>query len=535
LRGSLSFIGFLFAICAAALFYAAHKDGLNSQKNTENVVRQLLSSQNASVTAQVEAQVQRGVRDAAIALSRFSSKKKIKARVYAQDISLGEPNAPQWIWSQNRRLKAAGAVDLPELEAQLEEFAVSSNALQVKTVNSKVFLFIQGMHNGEKIAAIYEPSALFSDFSAVGGMGAWVVNFDGYVAFHSQPRFLGSNAANLRPVASGLQSIAEGRRNSFAEKYLSLDGKNTFGAWTVIPQLGLLVGTEWAKYSPQNSSAFYFIAAALAAVIAAFFFGFSFRSKTEIPKEREENIFEASGRLDQDTLDYLAAAKGSAEQAIEYAKEQEKIAIESARQRGVLAGQFRFLEWKLAILESFQDQILSQSTGKQVWAALGALIAERTPGLVVIVYRYAASTFSLVPESFATALDLEKNAEAYLMDARIFIGKPQLIHSLQQTEAFDRWNVARVRHMQLHDMEFRSFPLEHGGAPKGLILMAYDARMNQGGELEEAFLLHAALIRRASSFCDSLGRLLQLSHAKGTAGATLASASNDARGQPRPS
>lgn len=532
MRGPIAILGGFFLVCSAGLIYAERKSGAELSQAAEESVRQLLISHNASAATQAEAQIQRGVRDAAAALQRV--KKKPKGRAYAGDLTLIEPEAPKWVWSHAKRVKAAGLPEFPELESALQDFGEGPLRMQGRQFGNKFYLFVKGGPDSDVFAAAYEPEGLFSDFGSTGGVRTWVILEDGYVAFHTQPRFLGSNATNLRPVAGGLRALAEGRSHAFAEKYLSLDGKNSLGAWSALPRQGLLVGSEWTKSASPVSASFYAWAALATAVLGAFALGFAV-SSGQAPVEKAEPIFEVESRLDQDALDYLATVKGSAEQAIEYAKEQEKIALEASRQRGIVAGQFRFLEWKLRFLEDFQEQVLVNATGKQVWPALGRLIAERTPGLIVNVYRYAPSTFSLVPEALATSLDLDKSAEAYFTDARIFIGTPHLIRSVLNTEAFERWNRARERHMPLHATEFRFFPLEYGGGLKGLILIAFDSGMNRDSELEEAFSLHEALIARASSFCDSLGRLLQSSHAKGTSGATVAGASNDARGQPRPS
>lgn len=530
MRWTLSLAGLGLLFLAVACLYAERRKASQWANRTADSVHQILSSHSRASADRIEKILAKTDQEA----GRILERTKKKSRGYVSAPELNEPELPKWLISAGKKIRAAGTEESPELESALADFLKGAARLGVKNVHSKTYLLVKGRsEDGEAFAAVYDPAVLFSDLDISGEVRTWLVMDDGTVAYHSQPRFLGSNAANLRPVAMGLEGLAEQRKISFMEKYQGMDGKASMGSWSTVPSLGLLVGSEWSKASaPLAFPSAFLTGAFLAAILGALALGLSLRPHGRSQSESEP-LFDTK-RLDQDALDYLASVKGAAEQAIAFAGEQEKVAQEAVRQRGVVAGQLRFARWKLGVLEEFQDKVLGQATGKQVWESLARLFAESTPGLVVVLYRYASSTYSLVPESLWSSYELEDHAKSYLCDARIFIGKPQFIRTLTETEAFDRWNKARQRHMPLHLTEFRAHPIELAGTPKGLVLVAFDRRMNAEGELEEAFALHEALLRRATSFCDTKERLLQFTDAKGTAGQALASASNDARGESRP-
>ncbi|WP_198097197.1 cache domain-containing protein, partial [Clostridioides difficile] len=78
-----------------------------------------------------------------------------------------------------------------------------------------------------------------SAFQAGDGLRVWIAGRDGTVIFHPLQRFVGSNVANLRPVAAGLQKLASGKSEEYTQRYLGLEGREALGAWTTLPAQGL--------------------------------------------------------------------------------------------------------------------------------------------------------------------------------------------------------------------------------------------------------------------------------------------------------
>jgi hypothetical protein len=218
-----------------------------------------------------------------------------------------------------------------------------------------------------------------------------------------------------------------------------------------------------------------------------------------------------------------------------YARQQEAVAEQAREEKVATSVRARYLESRLSILDRFEDSILPHATGKHVWSELAALLADHSPGITCVTYRYSPSSFSLVPESVSTRSDLPDNALAFLQDARIFIGSLSYLDSLTSTEAFTRWSRSRERHMPLFQAGFRFFSFTGAGNSRGLLLVIFDERMNSEGELNQAFELIGSLTKRLGSFCERITPLLQSSYANGSSGPNLAGAPNDARNRPRPS
>lgn len=509
---------------SAFLFYAERNQAALREDSASEAVEQVLRAQNTSLQPKVEYALTKADRDASNIYLR--TKKKARGRSFLSDPSLAEPEAPKWIIVGDKKVRSADVSQDSLLEEALADHLEKGPKLALHSANGKYFLFIKGEAEGENFVSAYDPAAFFSVFRSSDGIRVWLVQKDGTILFHPLPRFIGTNAANLRPVAAGIQALESGATTIFTQKYLGLEGKEAMGAWSGISEFDLLIGSEWPKPMKAESKTFLWYAL-FTGLCGAFFFGLAFSAQREVSAAEPEEFNPVN--LDDKAMEYLSSLKSSTDQAIHLAQEQETMAREATAERGEAMNRLRFLEWKLKFLEEYMDKILAADTGKQVWSSLAELYAERFP-IAVTMYRYSQSTFSLVPESVSSALQLPDHAMAYLADARIFIGNPNLIQNTLGSEAFSRWNKVRNRHMPLHQTEFRIFPISSAGALRGMLLVMFDQRMNLEGELEESFELFNTLVQRTSSFCDTQGPLLQFPYAKGSSGASLASAPNNPRG-----
>lgn len=496
-------------------------------------VEKVLRAESRSIAARLDEVALKADRDALVTAARH--RKKPPLRSFLSDTSLAEPGAPKWVIVAGRRIRAAGLLDDALLEDALEAHLERKERFALHASRGKYYLFVKGnLASGQPYASAYSPESFFTAFQAGEGLRVWIASRDGTVIYHPLHRFIGSNVSNLRPVAAGLQRLAAGRSEQFTERYLGIEGKDALGSWTTLPGQGLLVASEWPR-DPGVGAVFspFFWAGLIAAALGFALLGAAIASRRRREAVPTERVFDVN-RLDDDALEYLEKAKASADEAIELARVQEAAADQARRERARISGQTRFLENKVAILEAFQDRVLPLITGKQVWSELAALMSETAPGLTITVYRYSPSSFSLVPETTIDRAGLAEHALAYLRDARIFIGNPNLLPTVLKTEAFAKWNRTRERHMPLHNTDFRVFPFAAQGG-KGALLAVFDERLNEERELEDTFLLMEQLVRRAGIFCDSLTPLLQSSYAKANAGANLASAPNGVGNRSRPS
>jgi hypothetical protein len=519
---------------SALCFYAEHKRQEGIEDAASSAVQRLLQAESRSLEGRLDEALLKADRDALNASTRW--KKKSSQRGYASDIGLAEPDMPRWLVVGGKKVRAAGLVDDALLEDALEAHAAKGERFSLYSSKGKFFLFVRGsLVSGERYAAAYSPEAFFLPFQTGEGLRIWAVNTDGTVLYHPLQRFIGSNAANLRPVAAAIQKLAEGRATEFSQRYLGLEGKTALGAWSVMPGQGLVMASEW-PHEPGAAARFglfFWVAMLLGAG------GFALVGAAMAPRaaggeaEGGGRIFDLA-RLDEDAMEYLEQAKAAAEKAVEFAKEQEKSAEQARKDRSRALMEVRQLEARIARAGAFQERILPHLTGKQVWVELGRMLQESAPGLTVIVYRYSTSTFSLVPETLLEGPQLEAEARVFLRDTRIFLGNLSYLPTLLKTEAFAKWNRTRERHMTLKRCGFRVIPY-HGLGVKGALLAVFDERLNQYGELDEAFAASEAMVQRTGTFCDSLTPLIQSIHAKGNAGTPLAGAANSTGNRPRPS
>lgn len=529
MRKPLALLGIGILSLSAMLFYAEHKQQRARESDSVLAVEQVLKAQNLALAGRLFDGINRAERDALLTLQRW--KKKAKIRSFLSDTTLSEPEAPKWVVVGGRRVRAAGVADDPLLEDALESHLSSREKLSLYHSRGKYFLFIKGEVDGQPFASAYVPEAFFSAFRSSDGIRVWLALKDGTVIYHPLSRFIGSNASNLKPIAAGIKELSAGGALPFASAYLGLEGKEAMGAWTPLPSHGLLVGSEWPK-APQSSfrsSAFFWFGLG-AGVLGALFLGFAFSGGA---RESKPRLFD-EGRLDEDAMEYLEKVRSSADKAYELARQKERDALEAYRSRDLALSGQGGMAWRLSVLEEFQERVLPQVTGKQVWSELCEMVTAGAPGLSAVFYRYSPSSFSLVPDTMHGISAVPDSAMAYLHDARIFIGNTSYLEKLLETEAFQRWNAKLERHMPGHETEFRAYTIQCS-TMKGAILVYFDRRMNTEGELQPALDLLGSLVQRTATFCDSLGRLLQSMNAKGSAWKAVASASDDAGNRPRPS
>jgi hypothetical protein len=518
-------IGFL--TLSVLFFYAERKRQDSERKDSIRAMQEVLKGQNLALAGRIFEGLHRADQDALLSYQRW--KKKTKMRSFVSDTTLSEPDAPKWTIVSGRKVRAAGLAEDALLEDALADHLRAPDRLTLYHSGGKYYLFINGKADGQEYASAYAPEAFFSAFRSDDGVRSWFALKDGTIVYHPLSRFVGSNAANIKPVAAGIRELEAGESAPYARSYLGIDGRETLGAWTPLPSYGLLVGSEWPTapdLTAQSSSYFWLGLATVSLGMLCLGLGSAMGGNSEA----KPRLFD-EGRLDEDALEYLETARRSAAQAMELVQEKEeekRQAIQAKQEAERGQGELR---WRLALLEDYLG-LLSVS-GKQVWSDVCSLVTERCPGFSLVYYRYSPTSFSLVPESVHGTGSLASEAIAFLRDTRIFLGGAAYLENLMATEAFQRWDSRRRAQMPLHQTEFRLYPLLQGGS-KGAVLALFDGRMNQNGELETTLRLLATLLRATATFCEGQGHLLQSEYAKGSSRA-LESASDDAGNRPRPS
>jgi hypothetical protein len=535
-------LGLLFL--GGILFYAEQKRADSQDHAALEAIEDVLKAQNQALAGRIFAGLTRADIDANTLYSRWA--KKPKAKSYFGDTSLAEPDAPKWSIVAGRRVRAAGVIDDALLEDALDVHQTARDRLSLYSAKGKTYLFINGVVDGQPYASAYVPEAFFSNFRSSDGIRAWLALRDGTVIYHPISRFIGANAANMKPVAAGIQELTQNSSSPYTRRYLGLEGHDALGAWTPLPSYGLLVASEWPKV-PDSAASFsaLFWFALITGGGGFFLIGAALLGKntttTQIVHVAEERGF-SEDELSDEAMDYLEQVKATADRAMAAADSSQREAEEANRERNDALDSVGTLEWKARVYEDYLDRVITKTTVKQVWDTFGALLAHHSPEISAVVYRYSPSSFSLTPEGVYSKADLPEEATTFLQDARIFLGNLALLESLPATEAFQRWNKNRERHMPNHQTDFRVYPFTglvnaNGTVTqgKGAFVLFFDRRLNAGEELEGALKTFDTLIRRTATFCDTLQPLLHSKDAKGSARPAVASSSNDSRNRPRPS
>lgn len=536
MRKALAILGIGLFSLSGILYFAETKRASSQDSASLSAIEEVLKAQNQALAGRMFEGLGRADKDAQELLTRWKAKPKVRS--FLADTGLAEPDAPKWAIVAGRRIRAAGVIDDALLEDALDAHQSAPDRLALYQSKGKYYLFIRGLVEGQPYSAAYVPEAFFAAFRSADGIRAWLALRDGTVIFHPIARFIGANAANMKPIAQGIQELRRGRAAPFTSRYLGLEGSDALGAWTPLPSFGVLVASEWPRIpnSATGNSALYWFALGTGA-LALLALGFAFGAGNGSRPEPQPRLFDES-RLDEDAMEYLEEVQASAQAAVSLAETRAQEADDARRERHEALDQVGGLEWRARVIDEYLERVLPKAVhGAQVWESLAHLFSIQAPEISVIVYRYSTSSFSLVPARLQSRAELPESAQAYLKDARIFIGDQKLLETLPRTEAFARWNKTRERHMPLQQTEFRVHSLGQTptGTLKGAIILFFDHRLNAAGELDASLRLFEALIRRTATFCDSIQPLLQSSDASGSTRTALASTPNESRNRPRPS
>ncbi len=502
-------------------FYAERKRGWEKEQDSAIAIEEVLKAQNQALAGRIFEGMRRPERDALLTLQRW--KKKAKMRSFLSDTALTEPDAPRWIIVDGRRIRAAGVLDDALLEDALEDHLRAKSPLALYQSKGKYYLFVKGSVDQTNFVSAYAPEAFFASLRSEDGIKVWIALTDGTVIYHPLNRFIGSNAANIKPVAAGIQELDKGLSSPFVRTYLGLEGREAFGSWTPLPSLEILVASEWPKFPfGAVEVSFLFWSSLGFLFFSALSFGLAFRGNST--QQKLERVFDES-RLDDEALEYLENARSSAQRALAELDQKDREVQQLARDRNEAMEIRVALESRIHLLEEYQNNVLPKVTGKQVWSQLCAMMAKRSPHVTFAFYRYSPTSFSLVPESLHGAGNLSANEKNFLQENRIYLGKTSLLATLEDTEAYQRWNLKRLELDHSLENAIQTFPIQCSGT-KGAILVIYAKGWENSGELNDVLGNLESLIVSTSMFCDSLGQLLQSMYAKGSQ-SSLASAPND--------
>ena len=509
--------GLLFAAAGSYLVFAAHQ---KYDSASEPIRGALLKQSSALVTVVDQAFFAAEQRSQEIVL-RHMRKDPATATV------LSHWDSPRVILSGDEKIKAADfLLDAPLLGA-LEAHRRSENQHALYSRNGTQFVLVRGEVQGKAYAAAFLNDALFSGLGVGEAMRVWVASSSGNLLYHSVKRLIGSQVANLRPIASGAEMISHSEAKNLVSTYTGFEGGNTLGAWSVIPKRNLIIGTEWSgRIGPDATLDVPFFIGAILIALGFFLLGMVIRRRNKKITERFK--FDPA-RLDDDVIEYLEENQKATEAAVDYARSKDGKIKQLEEQVYTLSAAQNELEWRLSCYESLMETAAGVASHKQVLRGLTDVIAKRVLGAPIVQYRFSSTSYSLVPEYLAGGGHLSDEARQFLSEARIFIGNFRAVHTLKELPLFQKWNEKRLGYMGV-DAEPLILPLEGGAGTSGAMLILLPKGANDHGELNDAISFFHSLIKSAVWLCDTKRHLLQSSNAKPSSWSAMASSSDSTRG-----
>lgn len=526
------FLAALGAFLAATIFIFAEqhsRDRVTLQ--TEKDLEQVILAQNQFLSSRVIEGLQRAERDALLVLQK--NRKKEKTKTYQSDTFLSEPDLPKWILVSGFRFRAAGTEPDALLEESLSRHLQGDLPLALVSAKNKYYLLIKGVVGGNGFASAYEPEKFFSNFKIESGTRVWITLADGTVIYHPLPRFIGTNASNLKPVAAGIKELAEGRPNTFRGSYLGIEAKETIGVWSALPSHQILVGNEWTHPSPQLALGRFGFFAFAFIFIGALCLGLVFRKKASGPQEQSfpEHL------LDHEIRDYVESVRSLADRARLHAELKEKEVLDFRNEIAQTKAYQRDLEWKLNLHRDFLDLMVASDNP---WRDFLHFSKKHFSIFSLVLFRYSGTSYSLVLDQMEMDPGLlwvegKKTAlQDFLLGGRIYLGDAKLLASLANTESFKAWTRKWVA-LEGKSREFVPYQIRSLKGEPYCLLLSFESSLNRSGELKKTVEIWEELLIRDQGFCDSFGQLLQLKHAQFTQTTGLSSTKDSFRNQPRPS
>ncbi|MCO5143965.1 MAG: hypothetical protein M9962_12820 [Oligoflexia bacterium] len=499
-------IRFLFAvliiISAIGVFAVQKQWERSSTEQSEDALLSVLRGQNKSLRLKLGDRLEqnRKLLESIVLTEQPTTQKDELVR-------LNEPGFPKTILGDAYFVRAAGFSLSKNMEKAFAELLRKKVSLSSYIEADHTYLILGHTIRGKNYLAVYKSEDFFSFLYSKEGVRDWVVNRDGTVLYHPIQRFIGLNIVNTKPISKALNELSNGLNSEDTVRFLGLEGKEVLASWSVWPELGFVLISDWPGVIPEGAGigwpAYFLLLILLGGGVLL---GTALRQRSILTVDQSNtasmlNTSELTmGEVDPETEFYLEELHDRLSEA----NKQNQILQTQIRSMRVSKEQELeqdgYASWKLEAYEAFIKDIVPISTGKQVWFEFAKFVVRRSPAISVLVLRYAPSTFSLVPEHLETTTDLPDSAMAYLNDARIFVGNPSLIPTVLNTEAFKRWDTTRKKYMPLHQTDFVSYDVSIPSGGRACLLFFFDRRLNNQGELSSQLHFFKELVESATGF-----------------------------------
>lgn len=521
------------AFLAAILFIVAEQHSrVQASLQTEKALEQVILAQNQFLSSRVVEGLQKAERDALLVLQK--NRKNQKTKLFQSDTFLSEPELPKWILVSGYRFRAAGIEPDSLLEEALAKHMLGDLPLALVAAKNKNYLLVKGVVGGNGFASAYDPEKFFSYFKIDSGTRVWITLADGTVVYHPVPRFIGSNASNLKPVAAGMKELIEGRPHTFRGTYLGLEAKEAIGVWSALPSHQILVGNEWTHPTPNISLGRFGFFALLATFFGALSLGLLFRKKEDSTQQQTEF---PEHLLEHEIRDYVESMRSVADRARLHADLKDRELAELQNKTVQVGMMSKELDWKLEVHKNFLDLMVASA---EPWNDFLLFSRKHFPLFSLLLFRYSPTSFSLVADEIEVDANiLRKEGKAtelssFLATGRIYLGSNKALQSLAHTESFRSWTRKWVS-LEGNSREFVPYQVRSLNGEQFCLLVSFESSLNRSGELKKSLEIWEELLIRNQGFCDSFSQLLQSKYAKVLGELGLPAKENLSRNQPRPS
>ncbi len=434
---------------------------------------------------------------------------------------LAQPDSPRIILFGNDKIKASDFLLDAQLLRALELHRHASEKYKTYSRDGIQFILVRGEVQNEAYAAAFTDDALFQDLGVGEAMRFWIASSSGELLFHSVKRLMGSQVANLRPVASGTEMLAKQEQRNLVSHYTGFEGGDALGAWSVVPKRNLILGVEWAgSFGRDTTLDLPFFAGVVLVGLGCFLLGFAFRRRNK--KAREKFQFDPAS-LDEDVVAYLEENRAATEEAVLFAQKKEaELRVLDSKLNELGAAQNE-LEWRLGCYESLFEQA-GVGNGRGRLRGLAEVISKRVLGAPVILYRFSSTSFSLVPEWISGGDRLSTDAKEFLSGSRIFLGNFRQIGGIEQVSAFQNWNQTRLKYSAEKTAPV-FLPMDAEGY-RGAMAVLMPEGANARGELNETLNFFRQLVQTCARLCDTKQQLIQSRNDSKHFGSAMASTPN---------
>lgn len=486
----------LLLIAAVALFKGEAFWGDSSDRSSQDfvgVLEKLVRASNESAKLFVEQKFS-NIEDKPLTIIH-----RWKSREYTYQSILNAEGSPKLIWLEGKKIRASDFRYNDELLGAVSSFVDRQDLkYQITLNNAQYFLLWKGFYQGKPFVAVYRLEDFFRGIDSNITIRNWIVDGDGKVIYHDNPKLLGEQFNNLKAIALARSSLQGGAELQIFDKFILSEGKERYGVVGTLSAHGLIIITEWkdefkVKTGSSNPWNLIFVSALCLSILIFVYdlFFFARSSGTSLP----EITTDTTASFLQIELENLRTERDSLKKEIQRVSRtaMPKVDLLRAVEKLVGAESPREISKNLLI---FISQYLDADGG--------------------VFFKYSGASCSLIPELNVGTEGFDPIVQRFWSDSRIFIGTEKAISSVKTTEAFTKWDLTRQKFMGTAKFDFEFIALEKGRSVKGVFcLFKKSGRyFSEDQELNDKLLDVKNLITIASYLYDNKQRLLEFKNEK---------------------